>query len=226
MTEDIWFFMIHVHVSCKLLNLNKLKQLLDASFFKIHEPFLFGKYSQLNSEKNEKSLCFLHEIEGDILFSKMVEGCALIFYLREANRFNFMETYIENITYIFRYYPLIEMGACTNIDNNDSKHYFFNENDMIFQPIIRKSNIYDEIVINNSSLVNFIDFEENIIVYSKIYDTTIFRSLIKRLNVWEEETAFQFTGDQHKRTTQQTIALKILHKNYRDQVQVLTIYVW
>ena len=198
------------------------------SFFRIHEPFLFGKYSQLNPENNEKTLCFLHEIEGDILFSVMNEGYALVFYIKDSYRFSLMDTNMMNTTFVFRYYSLIDTDSCINSENESHKivtTFEMNDDEIYFKPIIIKTRFYDEIIINNSSMISFLDVDDNIIVYSKLYDNMIFHSMMKKLDKWNEDFVSRFYGDMHRRNTQQTIGLKILHKNYRNQAQVLAVYV-
>lgn len=193
----------------------------------MQEPFLFGKYSQLSSQNDNKNFCFLQKIEGEIIFSKISQGYALIFYIQESNRLNsFMDTYVENITYNFRYYSLIDMDICSNQSdyNSELKEQLFSEDDILINPTITKGQFYEDILISNSSIVSLVDVEDNVIVFSKLYDSQIFRSLIKKAGKWEEESAIRHMGDIFRRMSLQTIGLKILHRNYKHQAQVLAIY--
>lgn len=181
----------------------------------------------MNSENNEKSLCFLHEIEGEILFSTMTKGYALIFYIRDNNRFHYMDSplYQENISYVLRYYSLMDLNACSKDNSTETTEYYDLQEDVIINPIIIKPELFQEIIVSNSSMISLLEVDENLVVYSKLYDTAIFRSLIRKSDQWEQDLAIRFSGDLYKRNSQQTIGLKILHKNYRSHKQVLAVYV-
>lgn len=202
------------------------------SFFLIHEPFLFGKYSQLNSNNNEKSLCFLHEIEGDILFSNFFEGYGLIFYIKDMDKFRYFENEVDNFTYIFRYYHLMGSNICSSkiYEELDEEAFEFPESNfhsfsLKTEKFFRNKPFFQEIVISNSSIINFIDVDENLIIYSKAYDNMIFRALRKNFDHWEEGSAHKYIGDFTKRVNQQTIGLRIIKKSFRRESAALVVYV-
>ena len=172
----------------------------------------------------------MHEIDGEILFSAMTDSFALLFYIKDNNRLMNLDSssYSENISYVLRYYSLMDLNACSK--NNSMGVELIRNIDYDFQdefyirPAIIKPDLFQEMLIGNSSMITLMDVEENIVVYAKLYDTAIFRSLLRKPDRWDEDIAIRYSGDLHKRNSQQTIGLKILHKNYRGHKQVLAVY--
>lgn len=163
------------------------------------------------------------------MFSNFVEGHGLIFYIKENDRFSLNGNSLDNLTYIFRYYPLIDSGICSHYSSaefQEGKDYF--PKDLFFKSFSENISVnkkfFQEITINNSSIINFIDFEENFIIYTKLYDSAVFRSLKKNFDGWEEDFANKNYGEFAKRLHQQTIGLKIIRKIPNRESLVLAIY--
>lgn len=158
-----------------------------------------------------------------------MDGHGLIFYIKENDRYSLYGNSLDNLTYIFRYYPLADSGICSlfsSAEYKEGKDYF--PKDLFFKShnenIAVNKKFFQEITINNSSIISFIDFEENFIIYAKLYDSAVFRSLRQGFYGWEEDFANKNYGEFAKRLHQQTIGLKIIRKISNRETFVLAVY--